>query len=194
MKEQSSELKERIERIGQGDQAAMQEVFQEHGKACIDFLQQYSRSCAYDTAEDIMMETMLSFFEIVKTGKGRQVRNLRNYLLTSCRNYFLKQKKKERRPQEKQVELERYYYDYLRLYPDVLWEKKEHRKWLRVNAALDNLGEKCRTLVRMFYLDRLPMKDIATQLGLANDKVAKSSKARCMKQLRELVSDTDKND
>ncbi len=187
MKEESIDLSGLVERLQQGEKDAMREVFERYGEDCISFVRNYGSQADGAIAEDIMMDAMLSFFERAKAGKISGVYNLRNYLLTTCRNLYLLHEKKRLRQLEKQDQLERYYYEFLKEYPDLLFEEEEGRKWSSISSALQNLGEQCQKLLKMFYYDRLSMKAIASKLGFSGDKVAKTSKARCMKQLRKLV-------
>lgn len=187
MKEESIDLSGLVERLQQGEKDAMREVFERYGEDCISFVRNYGSKADRAIAEDIMMDAMLSFFERAKAGKISGVYNLRNYLLTTCRNLYLIHEKKRLRQLEKQDQLERYYYEFLKEYPDLLFEEEEGRKWSSISSALQSLGEQCQKLLKMFYYDRLSMKAIASKLGFSGDKVAKTSKARCMKQLRKLV-------
>lgn len=187
MKEDSIDLPGLVGRLQRGEKKAMREVFERYGDDCISFVRNYGSNVDRAIAEDIMMDAMLSFFERAKAGKASGVYNLRNYLLTTCRNLYLIQEKKRLQHLGKQDQLERYYYDYLKEYPDVLFEEAEERKWSSISRGLKSLGEQCQKLLKMFYYDRLSMMVIAAKLGFSGDKVAKTSKARCMKQLRKFV-------
>lgn len=185
------DLRELNRKLRTGDHESMREVFERYGEDCISFIQNYSGNRDRSFAEDVMMEAMLAFFESAKAGRLPLLNNLRNYLLTACRNIYLKQKGMEKRRTENQSHLERYYYDFLGEYPDMQMENREHRKWSLLEAALEKVGDKCRQVLRLYYMDRQSMAVIAKRLGYATDKVVKTTKARCMKQLREFVRGMD---
>lgn len=65
------------------------------------------------------------------------------------------------------------------------------RRRLAVEQNLVLLGEKCRDSIDLFYFQKKSMHEIATQLGWANEDVAKKEKYRCLKKLRQLIGLSD---
>ena len=49
---------------------------------------------------------------------------------------------------------------------------------------LNKLGEPCQQLLTLFYFNNYTMESIAETMGYKNDKVAKSQKVRCLKELK----------
>lgn len=58
-----------------------------------------------------------------------------------------------------------------------------------VAAALDRLGEPCRTLLLLYYWEERSMEEIAAQLKFANADTAKSKKYQCKKALERILTD-----
>ena len=62
---------------------------------------------------------------------------------------------------------------------------EEESKFKTAEKALLEVGEKCRDLLRLFYFEKLDFKKIAEKIGLANERVAKNQKYRCLEKARE---------
>lgn len=56
-----------------------------------------------------------------------------------------------------------------------------------LGKLLDQLGEPCRSLLRLAEFDRLSMEVIAGKLGYANAHTARQQKYKCLGRLRKLV-------
>jgi RNA polymerase sigma factor (sigma-70 family) len=51
--------------------------------------------------------------------------------------------------------------------------------------AFSILGEKCKEILILFYYKKKSMDEIANKVGLANEKVAKNQKYRCLEKAKE---------
>ena len=58
---------------------------------------------------------------------------------------------------------------------------------LNVLALLNELGDKCKQLLKLFYYEKQDMQSIAKALGFRNDKVAKAMKYKCLTKARNLA-------
>ncbi|NDV42552.1 RNA polymerase sigma factor [Flagellimonas sediminis] len=65
---------------------------------------------------------------------------------------------------------------------DIL-EEEQNRNAMK--AALAQLGENCRNLLKMFYFERRSMEEISKEMGMAPNS-ARNQKYRCMEKLRNL--------
>ncbi len=61
-------------------------------------------------------------------------------------------------------------------------------KQIILRKFLNELGEKCRQVLTMFYYRGLSIKEITELAGYGNENVAKAQKSRCLKSLRELCN------
>lgn len=52
----------------------------------------------------------------------------------------------------------------------------------------DQLTEPCKSIIRLYYYEKLSMREIARQMGYKSEDVAKNQKARCLKTAREMLS------
>jgi len=51
----------------------------------------------------------------------------------------------------------------------------------------DRLGDRCKSILNLFYYQGYNLDEIRTILNYSNKKVLKSQKSRCIKQLKDLV-------
>lgn len=59
----------------------------------------------------------------------------------------------------------------------------------KLQRALHNLGEPCKSIITLFYWDRNSMEAIAVKMGYKNEQGAKKKKYLCLKKLTELMHD-----
>jgi len=55
--------------------------------------------------------------------------------------------------------------------------------------ALKKLGNPCELILRRSLMDRIPLRNLAEELGYKNKDVMKTIKARCMKKLKKLIKE-----
>lgn len=63
--------------------------------------------------------------------------------------------------------------------------QKEQDRFL--DRVFDSIPEACRTLLKKFYWDHIPMDEIASILNLRNADTAKTKKNRCMNQFKDIA-------
>jgi RNA polymerase sigma factor (sigma-70 family) len=56
-----------------------------------------------------------------------------------------------------------------------------------ITIPLQLLGERCRSILKLFYYQEKKLDEICEELGYKDKKVLKSQKSRCMAQLRSLM-------
>jgi RNA polymerase sigma-70 factor (ECF subfamily) len=57
-----------------------------------------------------------------------------------------------------------------------------------VEKAMEDLGDGCKEIIAMYYYHKCTIKDIVERLNYKNENVVKAHKSRCMKKLKELVT------
>jgi RNA polymerase sigma factor (sigma-70 family) len=58
-----------------------------------------------------------------------------------------------------------------------------------IAAAIEKLGDPCRTLLTLYYWEELPQEEIAQKMGFANAATVKSKKYSCKKMLEKILKD-----
>jgi hypothetical protein len=69
---------------------------------------------------------------------------------------------------------------------DILEAKEKEIQFERLGAAMNLLGEPCRSLLTAFYMERKSMMDIATEFGYTNPDNAKTQKYKCLNRLKKI--------
>jgi len=72
--------------------------------------------------------------------------------------------------------------------------EREDQSLEHVRAAMDHLGDKCREVLQLYYYKRFSIEAIQHTLGYKNENTVKAHKSRCMKQLRQIITDQSKKD
>ncbi len=164
-----------------GDNQALEEIYVKHGSFCVKKLRQ--RGCLHEDAEGFFIESVMVFREKVLNGQITQLTNLRFYLYSTCENKFLAAIKSTKSQQNKSNEIEALFYESVYLNQE---EYAYDTELMEIaGKAFNSLSEKCKDIIYYFYVEKLKMEDIAELLGLSNAKVAKSTKSRCYKLLRD---------
>jgi RNA polymerase sigma factor (sigma-70 family) len=125
-------------------------------------------------------------WERVRSGRYEHNAALGTFIFATARNLWLRRLARMRREQPADFGHETSATDD----PSPLEELMDSEQTQCIKAALDRLGEPCRTLLVLFYWEEASMEDIADRLGLANAATAKSKKYQCKEQLKRLIDRT----
>ena len=170
-----------IQRIKQGDDSVWNIVYKKYYKMMEYFVIKNSGNT--DNAYDNFQNTMIALFENVSKENFNLTCSLQTYIYQINRNMWLAELKSQKR------------------HPIDIWEdeviiadtntkeeeiEKEYRI-KKVEAALQELGEKCRQILDLYYYRKNSMKEIAVLLDYTNDNNAKVQKLKCIKQLKKRV-------
>jgi len=69
---------------------------------------------------------------------------------------------------------------------DINVHQEREAHYEQLNAALDQIGEPCRSLLKAFYHNDKNMQQIAAEFGYTNPDNAKNQKYKCLTRLRKL--------
>ncbi|RAJ17994.1 RNA polymerase sigma factor [Olleya aquimaris] len=62
----------------------------------------------------------------------------------------------------------------------------EEKKYRFAENAFRELGERCQQLLQLFYLKRIPFKEIAVTMQFKSEKIAKNQKYKCLKKAKDI--------
>lgn len=122
-------------------------------------------------AEDIFQEGMIILVRNIQQPDFSLTSKLSTYLYGICRLLWKEELRRRNRPipptlmqdaGEEQID-----------------EEKEQRARL-AEKALDELGERCRELLLLFYHGGLKLKDIAARMGYSAENTARNQKYKCL--------------
>ncbi len=167
-----------------GDNSCLEEVFTDESDFCIQNLQKSSK-CSLEEAEDIFIESVMNFREKIISGQLEQVRNVRNYIYTTCKNMWSTKVKKEISQEKKLGAISNFLYEEYENDPFTVIENREEEKRLLKfsKKSFEQLSEQCQDILHYFYVENYRLNDIAELMQLSSANVVKVMKFRCFKKL-----------
>ena len=134
-------------------------------------------------AKDIFQEGMIALWINIRKGNYKldaQVK-LSTYLYSVCRNLWLK----KLRSKKTMVPINESEDKIGSIVPETFDEVNE--RFVQLRSHLSRLGEKCQTILNLFYYQKASIKVIAEQFSYG-EKTAKNEKYRCMQRLRKMYN------
>ena len=185
---------ELIRGIRENSPAAWREIYHaNHGKVKAK-IEPMLRQAKGKTFDDVYSEAMIALMENVKDGKLVESANvnLSGYIYTLCWRLALRQENKGKKEDQKREEMvgelgtgEPFAEEDGE---DGTVSPEEYEEAMAfLEKVLESIPPSCRTLLKRFYWDKMPMKDIAALMGLKNEDTAKTTKNRCMNKFKEIA-------
>lgn len=178
-KENDSQL---VQRIRQGDQRAMETLYQSYAGMATAVVMRYIPSV--DEAKDVLHDSFLKVFTRISQFQYKGEGSLRAWILRICANESIDYLRKEKKvsfsdkvpdvPEEAEPEVER-------VPAHVL------------NSMIGRLPAGYRMVLNLYVFEQLSHKQIAERLGIKEDTSA-SQYSRAKKQLATMIQDYLKND
>jgi RNA polymerase sigma factor (sigma-70 family) len=78
------------------------------------------------------------------------------------------------------------YEDVFAVEEDVEEHEEKDLQFVKMQSALDHLGEPCKTIIQDFYIHSLSMQDICEKFGYTNTDNAKTQKYKCLQRLKKI--------
>ena len=163
-----------IEAIKMGSEKILFNLYDEYRNEFIGWAVT-NNQLTVDSAKDIFQNTIISFHQNIKDGKfdGRNS-SLKTYLFSigknSVRQHFRSSKNL-------------YVQEEINEHTLVIVEEDDTEIRDVVRSAIRSIGDRCKSILTLFYERGFDMESIAIELGFKNRDVAKKSKYECMKKL-----------
>ena len=173
-----------IAQLKKRDRNALKEVYREYKTEFFRFASRYTK--ADDLLEDVFQDALIAVYENALSGKLDNLKSsLKTYLFSTGKFMIFK---KFRDTKEIATE-ETYIFDQREknVMEDILEDDGPNEYQRKLIANFKKLGDKCREILELFYLQGLKLDEIVAVQGYENKNVVKSQKSRCLKTLRELV-------
>lgn len=185
-----------IQGIRENSSAAWRELYLSVKEGIRNRIQPMLRNVHHITFDDLFNDACLTLMDHVKDGKLAEGidTNLSGYLYTICWRNALRQGVRELRPKEPEKAENRMNGKLILVEPhgedgpqpgEMMEDEKEAYEFL--DRVFGSIPAACQQLLKRFYWDKMPMKDIAPILGLKNENVAKTKKNRCMDKFKEIA-------
>jgi len=172
-----------------GESKHLLQISKSYGPPCIRFL--YSKhKCDEESAREIFTDALLIFRDSVIQNKVKEVKNLQNYLIGICMNVFRRNLRENKRKIDKVEDVRRELYGEESNYLERTIEKEMFQGNLQLTMkTFRQLDLSCQEILRLYYVEELSMKEIANELGLASNDVAKTKKSRCYRRWLQYVDE-----
>ena len=172
--------------LAAGDRTATEEVYRQNFQIVNSWLIKNGAS-AFDAA-DVFQEAMVVLFGKAQNPEFRLTCSLGTYVFAVSKYLWYKKLQQQNKQPGFLPDHIASDEDNLGLaYEDdinVHHEREAHYEQL--NAALDQIGEPCRSLLKAFYHHDKSMQEIAADFGYTNPDNAKTQKYKCLARLRKL--------
>jgi RNA polymerase sigma factor (sigma-70 family) len=176
------EQKDIVASIRNGEELALKMLYRQHKGSVTRYL--ISKGCNEEEAKDIFQDAVIVFYEKAKQSDFVLTSSISTYLSAVSRNIFLKKMR------SKGIEISSDFDNNEAIEP--IEEDEELLSNDRVAAILHVLKEmvgNCKTLLEAFYYEKKSIKEIQTVFGYNNEDTAKNQKYKCLKRLKQLVTD-----
>ncbi len=181
--EQKTAEKDIVTSIRNGEELALKMLYREHKGSVTRYL--ISKGCNEEEAKDVFQDAVIVFYEKAKQSDFILTSSIGTYLSAVSRNIFLKKMRSKGIEISSDFENEKDF--------EAIEDKDEELLSNdRVAAILQVLKEivgNCKTLLEAFYYEKKSIKEIQTIFGYNNEDTAKNQKYKCLKRLKQLVTD-----
>lgn len=162
-----------LELIKAGNEKALEYLYRKNYRMIVKLIMKNSGT--EDEAKDVFQDSLVVFWEKVKTNKLVLTSKISTYLYSVSQNLWRKELDRKARNSGEMIETP----------TQQDWEKKERVEIIQ--KCLKSLGETCRKILMLYYFDKLSMTDLAKEMGFANADTAKTKKYKCKNELDKLV-------
>jgi RNA polymerase sigma-70 factor (ECF subfamily) len=169
-----------------GNPRALDEFYLRHQR---EFLKWSEKVFGLDATEalDVYQDAILILYENIQRGKLNHLSaSLKTYFFAIGKNLILKKlarRKSEIKRWQNAIKEE----EHTQVSEFDSLHDQEQTRFEAVVSALEGLSERNQSILRLYYYHKLPLKDIAKELGYESVDVVKNQKVRCMKYLRKLM-------
>lgn len=172
-----------IEEIKNGNRKELAEIYRAHRNEFVNWATGHF-TCTPEEARDIYQASIITLYDnIVKEKLQHLNGSVKTYLFAIGKNKILELRRADKKFENAALGEE---FDVEDI-KDAAAEEHESRLKV-VQACLEQLGDPCRTLLELYYLNKTSLEELADQLHYKNTDTVKNLKCRCLSRLREMVT------
>lgn len=138
-----------------------------------------------EDAEDIFQDAVISFIQILESGRFRGECSSGTFLYSLCRHAWLNEFKRRNRAKLREEK-------FGKGMETIELDSSEAIVTQEIKASLQQLlgtlGDTCKKILLAFYYEELSMKEILQQLDYENEQVVRNKKYKCLKKLEEVLA------
>lgn len=175
-----------VKQIKAGNQAPIEQIYLEYKREFL--LYAVSFSMGEEEALDIFQDSIIVLYENIVSGKLTTFTcSVKTYLFAIGKYKIYSSLRKKSKMATK--EFSEYEFLWKEEQPVVNLQQENIQK---MQLAIQRLGDRCKTILKLFYYQNYTIDEIKHQLDYASKEVVKSQKSRCLKRLRELIDTKNK--
>jgi RNA polymerase sigma factor (sigma-70 family) len=142
-----------------------------------------TNSGSEDDAKDVFQEAIIVFYQNIRNQNFELNCKIKTYLYSVSRLMWLKRIKKASAIVGNITDFE----GFIAIdESDAAVIEEKEIQFHKMSAALNELGEPCKTLIEDFYIKQLSMSQISEKFGYTNSDNAKTQKYKCLMRLKKL--------
>jgi RNA polymerase sigma factor (sigma-70 family) len=135
-----------------------------------------------DDAKDVYQEGIIVLYNKIKGGNFELSSKLKTYIYSVCRRIWLKKLAQHSKKSNDLSDFE----DIMAVEVDMEQYEEKEQQFEKMQSALLQLGEPCKTIIQDFYMNNLSMQEICEKFGYTNTDNAKTQKYKCLQRLKKL--------
>tara|TARA_R110002167_G_scaffold108803_6_gene277719 strand:- start:292 stop:849 length:558 start_codon:yes stop_codon:yes gene_type:complete len=176
---------ELISQLRKRDRNALKGVYTDYRTEFFKFSARYTSD--EGKLEDVFQDALIVLFENAQAGKLDSLKSSIKTYVFSIGKFMLF---KHFRDNKREVFSD---HDYIfdgneqSVIEEVYLDDGPNEYQQQIVANFKKLGEKCREILEMFYLQGMKLETIMSAQGYENKNVVKSQKSRCLKSLKDLI-------
>ena len=141
--------------------------------------------CSKEEAADIFQDSIIVFYKNVQRGKITTLKSsIKTYLFGIGKNLLLHHFRAKKGITTDLDKVAPLLFDNEQLPYEKLHRQERSQM---IASLLQRMKDPCRSLILLFYFNRLSIRDIAEQMNYNSTDVVKTQKKRCVKRLRDYV-------
>jgi RNA polymerase sigma factor (sigma-70 family) len=173
-----------LTQLATGERKATEQVYNQHYPTITKWIQNNGGS--EPDAADIYQEAMVILYEKAQDETFRLSCKIGTYLFAISKHLWYKKIKKQA---SAAILTDEERHDWV--YEDDIKAHMERENYYhQLNAALEQIGEPCQSLLKAFYHHDKSMQEIASGFGYTNTDNAKTQKYKCLARLRKIFYNT----
>lgn len=170
-----------LTQLAAGERLATGQVYNQHYPVITKWIQNNGGSEA--DAADVYQEAIVILYEKSQDETFRLSCKIGTYLFAISKHLWYKKVNKQQYSPGSLPDEDRQEWIYE---DDINAHKERENYYTQLNAALEQIGEPCRSLLKAFYHEDKSMQEIASGFGYTNTDNAKTQKYKCLARLRKI--------
>jgi RNA polymerase sigma factor (sigma-70 family) len=140
-------------------------------------------------APDIFQESIIALYENIRSKTYKGESSIKTYLYSIIKNRVHIRKLKNRIIQKTEKKYWRLSADSFDITKEIDVNHIEIKEYV-AHSLLDQLNDRCKELLRLYYFEKMPMDNIASTLNYTDETSAKVQKYKCLQKLVSYISKT----